>query len=509
MTLIWQPSRGAFDLAPTELPGGFTCPMAISPTPSATRRRFLQGAASLGVAAALPMRNLFAAAPSETVNVAIIGCGGRGNTLLGYFRDVQNARVVAYCDPDEEHLAAIGREDTRALRTADMRRLFDSSDVDAVVIATCNHWHCLAAVWAMQAGKHVYVEKPLGHTQWESEQVVAAADRFERICQVGTQQRSNPMQGEIKQFLHDDKGIGDVEGVRVNRLGVRESIGRRSAPMSPPAAVDYDLWLGPAQDIPIRREKFHYDWHWVWNTGSGEMGNWGVHVLDDVRNNVFRDTIATPSSIIAAGGRFAWNDAGETPNIHFALLDAGGIPVAVALSNLPKPSTLGQPEGPGSGYVVYCSNGQLHGHRGGAVAFDESGKQIKQFRGPGGNPRHQQNFIDAIRQGDPSILASPAQVGHDSTAWCNLINIATRLPSAGSGETSDDAAGKLRSPLATKVYKEMSRWAGKDASSTFRLGPVLTYDVAKQRWTGQHSEAANQLLRRHDRKGFEVPEIDT
>ena len=140
----------------------------------------------------------------------------------------------------------------------------------------------------MEAGKDVYVEKPLSHSQWEGEQTVAAAEKYKRICQLGTQQRSDPMQAEIKTFLHKEKGLGDIVSVQVNRVGVRSSIGKRSTPLLIPNDMDYDLWLGPAIDEPIFRDKLQYDWHWDWNTGSGEMGNWGIHILDDVRNVVFR-----------------------------------------------------------------------------------------------------------------------------------------------------------------------------------------------------------------------------
>jgi len=122
-------------------------------------------------------------------------------------------------------------------------------------------------------------EKPLSHTQWEGDQTVAAARRYGKVCQIGTQQRSDPMQAEIKKFLHEEKALGEIKAAKVNRYGVRGSIGKREKPLEIPKSVNYDLWLGPAQDQPIMRNKLHYDWHWDWNTGSGEMGNWGVHVL--------------------------------------------------------------------------------------------------------------------------------------------------------------------------------------------------------------------------------------
>jgi len=480
----------------------------------------------MGAAVALPTRllptgSLLAASAAEQVNLGIVGCGWRGGDLRKIFEKLPGVKIAGLCDVDRELVDKLGQESPQAKRWTDLRQMFDSPDIDAVAIATCNHWHCLAAIWAMQAGKHVYVEKPLGHTQWEGEQVINASANYQRICQVGTQQRSDPMQAEIKHFLHEDKAIGDLESVRVNRFGVRESIGRRAQPLVPPSSVDYNLWLGPAQEMPIFRDKLHYDWHWDWNTGSGEMGNWGVHVLDDVRNNVFLDSIAAPNSITAAGGRFAWNDAGNTPNVHFAVLDAGGIPVVVTLSNLPidqLPSITARPK---SGYIAYCSEGRLEGQRGKAAAFDVDGKLIKKFKGDGGNGHHQQNFIDAVRDNKPELLVAPAQVGHDTTTWCNLINIASRVPHS-SGEAADSIlAPAIGTESAATIFEQIGTIvtanAAANAVEQLQLGPTLHYDTghgdtghgdtAHGRFVGRQSDYANRLLRRNYRTPFDVPEV--
>ncbi len=250
------------------------------------------------------------------------------------FSGMDGVTVAALCDPDAGRVAAAAKSFPKAKQFSDLRELIDDDDIDAVVVATCNHWHCLASIWAMQAGKDVYVEKPLSHSQWEGEQTVKAARKYQRICQVGTQQRSDPMQAEIKKFLHEEQGLGKILSCRVNRYGVRAPIGKRTSPLVIDDSIDYDLWLGPAQDEPIFRDKLQYDWHWDFNTGSGEMGNWGVHVSDDARNNVFLDKVTLPTRIMAAGGRVAWNDAGNTPNVHFVYFDTGEIPTVIGLSNL-------------------------------------------------------------------------------------------------------------------------------------------------------------------------------
>ncbi|MEM8946826.1 MAG: Gfo/Idh/MocA family oxidoreductase [Planctomycetota bacterium] len=452
-----------------------------------------------------------ASSANEQVNLGIVGCGWRGGQLAEYFEKTPGLKIAGLCDVDEQLSGEIGKKYPRAAKWTDMRRMFDSPDIDAVAIATCNHWHCLASIWAMEAGKHVYVEKPLGHTEWEGRQVVLAQQRYDRICQVGTQQRSDPLQAEIKQYLYEDQALGEIESVRINRFGVREPIGRRDQPLVMPSSVDYDLWLGPAQDQPIYRDKLHYDWHWDWNTGSGEMGNWGVHIIDDVRNNVFRDSVTAPKSIVAAGTRAGWDDAGNTPNVHLAILDADGVPVVVTLSNLPIKDTKVQFSGPNSGYVVFCSEGQLHGQRGSAIAVDSTGKRIKKFQGNNGNVHHQRNFVEAIREHKQEMLMAPARVGNDSTTWCNLINIATRLPNSSS--SADDAAldtqfGKFSGRELLQQFEDLvATTGGESGEKQFHLGPRLSYDPVARQFGGNLATEANSLLRRADRERFEVPDL--
>lgn len=200
------------------------------------RRVWLQRTALWGGMAVLPNQSVFARSAelqsaNETLGVGIIGAGGRGNELAAPFSKVAGTKIVAVADPDAQRANKLA-DKFGAKAYTDLRELLDDSSVDVVAIATCNHWHCLAAIWAMQAGKDVYVEKPLSHTQWEGRQVVQAARKYDRIVQVGTQQRSDPMQAEIKQFLHADKALGEIQYVQANRLGVRESIGKRDEPLT-------------------------------------------------------------------------------------------------------------------------------------------------------------------------------------------------------------------------------------------------------------------------------------
>ncbi len=473
-----------------------------------SRRQFLVTSAAAGAVTALA-RPSFALANDE-INLGFISCGGRAGEHMKQFSSISGVNIGALCDPDEGRLGSANKLFPKAKAYVDLRDLIADKSIDAVVVATSNHWHCLASIWAMEAGKHVYVEKPLSHNQWEGRQTVEAAKKYGRVCAIGTQQRSDPMQAEIKQFLHQGKGLGELVSARVNRYGVRGPIGKRSTPLPIPSEVNYDLWLGPAQDKPIFRDKLQYDWHWDWNTGSGEMGNWGVHVLDDVRNNVFQDEVTLPVRIFGGGARVVYNDAGETPNVHFVYFDTGKVPVVIGLSNLPAGTNQkGSPPhpGPGSGYIAYCEGGRLEGQRGSAKAFDKDGKVIKEFKGNGGNGLHHRNFLDAVRAGDQSMLNANVAVGHDSTGWCNLANIAVR---AGAPFKYDAAAAideQVWSELVGEMQKHMADHSITLDSGDFQLSPILHVDPAKEVFVGEHAASANEFLRREYRAPYEVPEI--
>lgn len=478
------------------------------------RRYFLQTTAAAGAALALPARSLRAQSAGEQVNIGVIGCGWRGGQQIDLFRDLEGVRVVGVCDPDQDRIDEAKKKAPHARGWVDLRGMLDDDQIDAVVVTTCNHWHALASIWAMQAGKHVYVEKPLAQNIWEGRQVVAAAEQTGKVCAIGTQQRSDPMQALIKAFLHEERELGAILSVRANRYGVREPIGKRDTPLKVADSVDYNLWLGPAADQPLFRDELHYDWHWVWNTGAGEMGNWGVHILDDVCGNVFLDNVKLPASVIGGGGRVAWNDAGNTPNVHLAALDAGGVPVVIALTNLPaKPGAEGSPNqpGPGSGYIVQCEGGRLEGQRGRASAYDADGKKLRDFPSGNGEGRHQQNFVDAVRADDPEMLNAPVENGHYSTAWCHLANIAVR---AGQQATEASAEAMIQeapelAPVAHEMHDLLTAHGVDPFHAEFQISRRLTVDPRAERFVGDGAEAANEFVSREFRSPFAVPEIKT
>ena len=476
-----------------------------------SRRDFLVSAATTSAAlGVLPKSASALGMANDEVRLGFIGCGGRGGEHAGTFAKLSGVKLAAFCDPDPANSHRLQKNFSPDAKTfEDLRSLLDDQDIDAVVVAACNHWHCLAAIWAMEAGKDVYVEKPLSHSQWEGEQTIKAARLHNRVCQVGTQQRSDPMQAEIKKFLHEEKGIGDLISARVNRYGVRGTIGKRSTPLTPDPKIDYNLWLGPAQDLPIMRERFHYDWHWDFNTGSGEMGNWGVHVLDDVRNNVFLDKVALPKRIFGGGGRVVWNDAGESPNVHFVYFDTGIIPVVIGLSNLPESSTSKKSPkvpGPGSGYIAYGQGGRLEGQRGQAVAFDSEGKEIKRFKGNSGGSDHHKNFLDAVRARDSKRLHADVQVGHDSTGWCNLANIAFQSAKPYDAELANSLDVPEWKALLGEMKDHLQAHSLEMDAAGMRMSQMLHIDPNTERFVGEGAEQANQYIKRQYRAPFVVPE---
>lgn len=477
------------------------------------RRTFLWQSAGVGLAlAARPAR---AKSLNEQLNLGFIGTGARANDLLKQFRALPDVRIAALCDPDRQRLDATAKKHRGAAKYTDLRKLLDDRDVDAVVIATCNHWHALAAIWACQAGKDVYVEKPLSHNHWEGQQVVRVARKLDRIVQIGTQQRSDPLQQVLKDFLHGKQALGSIQYVQVCRFGQRAAIGHRTTPLKPPESVDYNLWLGPANNEPIYRDKLHYDWHWNWNTGNGEMGNWGVHVLDDAINVVLRDRAPFPLRVAAAGGRVVWKDAGQTPNVSIVYYDSGSTPILYAMSNLPaEPGDSRELEYKGvrSGYVVHCEGGYYAGQRGGGAAYDNDGKLIRRFKGDSG-AKHARNFVDAVVAHDRSRLNAEVQIGHQSTAWCNLANVAIEAARANS-------ALNYRHDDATAIGRGLAPWGSLvdtieqhlvknsvDVSTGFCLSPVFEFDPKGEQFVGREAQRANQFLKREYRSKFEVPAI--
>jgi len=321
------------------------------------RRDFLHDSAALSAAlasAALLSDSVSAAAKSgkankrgdanDQLNVAVIGVRGRGVSHVDGFAGRHNCVVTTICDADK---AVIGtamkiaekRQDRPAKFVQDLRKVMEDPSIDIVSIATPNHWHALAAIWALQAGKHVYVEKPVSHNVSEGRRIVEAARKAKRICQTGTQSRSSTGMRDAVAFLHSGK-LGKIKLARGLCYKRRGSIGKVKGPQVVPQSVDYDLWCGPAPARPLLRKNLHYDWHWIWDYGNGDLGNQGIHEMDKARWGLGKNELA--KSIVSVGGRFGYVDDGETANTQICVFDYGDCELIFEVRGLPTGSPVDQ-----------------------------------------------------------------------------------------------------------------------------------------------------------------------
>jgi predicted dehydrogenase len=387
------------------------------------RREFLGAAAAAGMSAGLSIRSEAAAkaGAGETVTVGIMGVGGRGKAHALGFAKRAGVEVAYVCDVDDQRSGETAEAVEKAAGKApkavrDFRRILDDKGVDALVVATCNHWHAPAAILACSAGKHVYVEKPCSHNPREGELLIEAARKHRRVVQMGNQRRSWPKIIEAMEQVRNG-AIGRAYFAHCYYNNNRTSIGRgKEAPV--PAGLDYDLWQGPAPRKPFHDNYLHYNWHWFWHWGNGELGNNGVHSLDLGRWGLAVDF---PTHVTSGGGRYRYQDDQETPDTHVVTFDFDG-GKSITWEGL---SCNGyQLGGSRADAVFYGDEGAIAITAGGYTIHDLKGKAIKTERGPGGDPDHQNNFLDAIRgQARPN---SEIEEGHRSTLLCHLGNIAHR-----------------------------------------------------------------------------------
>jgi predicted dehydrogenase len=438
---------------------------------------------------------------NDRVIVASIGIRGQGNAVKRGFAQLPNVTVKTLCDIDA-NLAPERINDARLSSVAgykpnfvqDLRKVLDDKEVDAIIIAMPNHWHALATIWGLQAGKHVYVEKPASHTVWEGRKMVEAQQRFGKMVQVGTMNRSRPAVRDAIKFIQDG-GIGKVYMARGLCFKPRASIGKYpDGPMQPgekfaltvestnfePAydaqylsKVDYDLWIGPAPKKPFNRNRFHYNWHWQWDYGNGDTGNQGPHQFDIARWGLGKQE--HPVKVVSFGGYFGPESAQETPDTQTALYEYAD---GTILEFGTRGEHTNDEGGQRIGNLFYGSKGWLW--------IDETGRRWQSYQGPvgvknekgrgaeppaGGGSEpvglttmefpHYQNFIDAIRANDPKVLTCDIMEGHLSSTLPHLANI------------------------------------------SYRVGHQLQFDGKTERFVDD--KKADALLTREYRKGFEIP----
>ena len=479
------------------------------------RRDFIKSSMVVGASVALAPYSRVRGANND-IRVGVIGVGGQGGGHMGYFHKLPGVRVVAICDADKAHVQKRARDfekkNNAKLKTyMDVRKMLDDRSIDAVTTATPNHWHSLVTIWACQAGKDMYCEKPVSHNVWEGRKVVEAARKYNRIVQTGTQKRSD--EGLVEAFKYIREGnIGKIKVSRgfcyKPRFSGNGIVNGTNGPNAVPDGVDYNLWCGPAEMKPLRRKQLHYKWHWVWNTGNGDLGNQGIHEMDLARWALGEPKLAP--RVISIGGRFAVGDAGETANTQIVFLDYKPAPLIFEVRGLPRKkgeTSMDHYRGTRIGMVVECENGYFVGGGGGGWVYDNNDKKVKQFRGGGGGGHHA-NFIKAVRSRKVSDLNADIEKGHISSALCHMGNISYLL---GKKMPADDIKKDIGGDAALKesfarMLEHLNANEVDLAKEPITMGPMLTMDPRAEKFVGEYSDWANMLVKRNYREPFVVPE---
>jgi predicted dehydrogenase len=374
------------------------------------------------LAAAVATRR--ATAASDRVNVAIIGVRGRGRALAAGFARLPNASVEYLVDVDDRVIPAAAEAVERAgarrpKAVRDMRRVFDDKSIDAVAIATPDHWHAPAAILACQAGKDVYLEKPCAHNLREARLVVDAARRYQRVVQHGTQARSREITCQAIEYVHSGK-LGKVLMAKAWDVQLRQDIGHKPD-TSVPAGVDYDTWVGPALWMPFNENRFHYTWHWHWNFGTGDAGNDGAHQIDMAR---WALGVELPTQVSGSGAKLCFDDDQQTPDTINATFHYPGKLLMFEM-RIWNPYAM---DGIENGVAVYGSEGMLQiakwDRMWGYKVFDRKGKLVTHEQTQGEDEAHVRNFLDCVRS--RQAPNAEIEIGFRSVVHCHLANIVAR-----------------------------------------------------------------------------------
>ena len=497
-----------------------------------TRRSFLTRAALAGAAISLPAR-VYSQAPgsNSAIRIGMIGFNGRGQAHISAYLGSKVSRITAMCDVDTTVLdkgsAQLKNKSLQVETYQDIRKMLESKELDAVSIATPNHWHSLAAIWAIQAGKDVYVEKPVSHNVWEGRQLVLAADKYQKIVQMGVQSRSAT---GIADALEWQKSLplGKIKYVRGLCYKRRPSIGKVAQETPFPESIDKDLWFGPAPVKPLMRAKLHYDWHWVWDTGNGDLGNQGIHQMDIARRFLGEDALSP--NVFSIGGRLGYIDDGETANSQFIVHGYEKAPLIFEVRGLPEKTgakDMDKYRGAGVGVIVQYENGYLVcPDYNNAIAIDNDGNAVKKFGNPpippgvtdnlpkeekkkDGDPNgenHFANFLKAVQSRKTSDLHGKIIDGHISSALCHTGNISYRL---GKKASPDAIREKLKGNKdAMDSFDRLATHLGANDVDInvdqLALGEFLKMDPKTEKFIG--NAAADKLLTREYRAPFVVPE---
>lgn len=472
-----------------------------------TRRQFIQTSA-LAMGLAFTPRSFGASGANDRIRVAVIGLNGRGAAHISEYLKLPNVEIATLCDVDrmvlDKHVSSVeAKTGKKPKAEIDIRRVLEDRNIDAISIATPNHWHSLMTIWGAQAGKHVYVEKPMSHDIAEGRIAVAAQKKYGVVVQHGAQRRSS---------AHEAGLAAAIKAGKFGRLKIsygycckpRKSIGH-SPIVAPPAHLDWDLWRGPA-DIADYHDNFvHYDWHWFWETGNGDLNNQGTHELDGALWAIDEDQ-THPTSAMALGGRFQWDDQGVTPNTMFAMAEyPNGQQVFFNVRNVNYPNYLRQVQNE----YYFEDGGKIIGGKYYAKGSDK-GESLEIEPGKVTAGGAFGSFINAVRANDPSMANGNVMDAHRGCVLGHLMNNSYRLgeevpfnKKAGRFGGNKDAAehfGRLHDIMANGVGIP-------EDGNHYIAGPLLNFDPATERFVGEQAEAANRLVKDNNRKGFVVPDI--
>ena len=453
---------------------------------------------------------------NDEVRIAVVGFHGQGgshiSSIEGLRKKGERVRIVALCDVDSEVLEAGVKKyrdaNEKVEGYSDIRRLLENPDIDALSIATPNHWHALGTIWAVQAGKDVYVEKPVSHNVSEGRRMVEAARKYRRIVQTGTQSRSSQGIREAVAWVREGH-LGKILIARALCYKRRASIGKVDGPQPIPASIDYNLWCGPASMSPLMRKRLQYDWHWVWPTGCGDLGNQGIHQMDIAR--WFLGEKALSPRVMSLGGRLGYEDDGNTPNTQVIFHDYPKAPLIFEVRGLPEKTgsdKMGQFMGTSIGVIIHCEGGHvLVPNYEGAIAYDKQGTELKKFAG---SSSHHGNFIKAVRSRKFKDLNADILEGHISSGLCHTGNISYRL---GQTASPDEIRERIKSePDAEATLQRMLDHLGANGvdlgETPLTLGTPLKMNPKTERFVPERATTsldANELLSRDYRAPFTVP----
>jgi len=474
-----------------------------------SRRAFLASTAAVGSTVALPYvwaDDKRTVGPNDRLVLAVIGTRGRGNEHIEQFLKLKGQCELRYvCDADmaEAEKTAVRVEKKHGVRPTpvqDLRKVFDDKSVDIVSIAAPNHWHALAAIWAMQAGKDVYVEKPVSHSLAEGRRTIQVAKKYNKICQAGTQYRSNGSNRAVAELIKEGK-LGKIKYAHTYTYRLRKPIGPPGDTPVPPT-VDYDLWAGPGPKGKVIRKEFHYDWHWFWDYGNGELGNNSVHAVDAMRLMLGLEGFG--KAVMSFGGRVLFNDSAETPNTQVVVHDFGDISVVQEVRNLKTKNPSISPR-----IKIVGSEGIIGGELGSNNLYDPDGKLIRKIDGKGDD--HFENFLLAVRARKFDMLNAPITQGHVSTGLTQLGNISYRLGKPATPaeitkrlETLGVAENVVETFEATKAH--LAEHGCDIEKEKLSLGPWMKFDSDKEVFPD--NPEATALLTRQYRAPYVVPAAD-